>query len=105
LISLKGYVQARQGSRAEAEQAIRLLTELSMQKYVPPYNIALVHAGLGEVERALTWLEEAYGTRDVRMTFLAVEPKWDFMRGHPHFQDLLQRLALPSHFESSESEN
>jgi TolB-like protein/Flp pilus assembly protein TadD len=105
LISLKGYVHARQGSRAEAEQAVRLLTELSKQKYVPPYNIALVYAGLGEVEGALSWLEKAYETRDVRTTFLAVEAKWDALRDHPQFQDLLHRLALPLNIVTWESES
>ncbi|HEV2690689.1 MAG TPA: tetratricopeptide repeat protein, partial [Bryobacteraceae bacterium] len=98
-ISLKGYIHAKSGNRAEAEKAIRVLTELSAQKYVPPYNIAMVYAGLNEVESVLCWLEKAYETRDVRLTFLAVEPKWDFMRGHPQFLDLLGRLALPAKIE------
>ncbi len=103
LISLKGYVHARQGSRAEAEEAVRVLTELSAQRYVPPYNIALVHAGLGEVERTLDWLERAFATRDVRMSFLAVESKWDFLRGHAPFNALLRRLALPPYSEGGGS--
>jgi tetratricopeptide (TPR) repeat protein len=95
-LSMKGYIQARLGQRGEAEQAIRLLTGLAGQRYVPPYNLAMVYAGLSDVEKALEWLEEAYRTRDVRLTFLAVEPKWDFVRQHPQFQDLLRRLGLPA---------
>ena len=75
-ISLKGYIQAELGNRAEAEQTIRRLTGLSEQRYVPPYNIAMVYAGLNDAEKALDWLETAYQTRDVRLTFLAVESKW-----------------------------
>ena len=44
--------------------------------FVPPYNIALVYACLGEAGLALKCLEHAYATRDVRLAFLAVEPKW-----------------------------
>ncbi len=95
-IAFRGHILAQLGERAKAEEAIRILTELSKQRYVPPYNIAMVHAGLGEVDAALGWLEKAYATRDVRLTFLAVEPKWDAMRGEPRFQALLKRLALPS---------
>jgi tetratricopeptide (TPR) repeat protein len=94
-IAFRGHILAQRGQRAEAYEAIRILTELSKQKYVPPYNIAMVHAGLGEVDAALVWLEKAYETRDVRLTFLAVEPKWDTMRSAPQFQALLRRLALP----------
>jgi serine/threonine-protein kinase len=95
-ISLKGYIHARLGNRDEAAQAIHLLTELSSRKYVPAWNVAMVYAGLGEDNAALDWLERAFEMRDVRMTFLAVEPKWDFLRNHPRFQSLLERLALPS---------
>lgn len=95
-IAFRAHILAQLGQRGEAEAAIRVLTELSKQKYVPPYNIAIVHAGLGEVDAALGWLEKAFETRDVRMTFLAVEPKWDAMRTEPRFQALLQRLKLPT---------
>jgi TolB-like protein/Flp pilus assembly protein TadD len=94
-IAFRGHIRAQLGQRAEAEESIRILTEISRQKYVPPYNVAIVYAGLGEVQAALDWLEMAYETRDVRLTFLAVEPKWDTMRSDPGFQGLLRRLKLP----------
>jgi TolB-like protein/Tfp pilus assembly protein PilF len=95
-IASRGHILAQLGQRAEAEEAIRVLKELSKHRYVPPYNIAIVHNGLGDADAALGWLEKAYETRDVRLTFLAVEPKWDPMRGEPRFQALLKRLALPT---------
>ncbi len=94
-IAFRGHILAQLGQRAEAEEAIRVLTEISKHKYVPPYNIAMVHSGLGETDAALGLLEQAYETRDVRLTFLAVEPKWDALRSEPRFQALLNRLALP----------
>lgn len=94
-IAFRGHILAQLGHRAEAEEAIRILTELAKQRYVPPYNIAMVHAGLGDVEAALDCLEKAYETRDVRLTFLAVEAKWDHIRSEPRFRVLLDRLALP----------
>ena len=102
-IAFRGHILAQLGQRAEAEEAIRILTELSKQRYVPPYNIAIVHAGLGNLEDALSWLEKAYDTRDVRLTFLAVEPKWDALRSEPRFQWLLQRMALPPDAATSRS--
>lgn len=94
-IAFRGHIMAQIGQRSEAEEAIRILMELSKHKYVPPYNIAIVHAGLGQFDASLGWLEKAYDKRDVRLTFLAVEPKWDAMRSEPRFQALLKRLALP----------
>lgn len=94
-ISLKAYIQAQAGNRDAAEQALRFLIESSAQRYVSPYNIAMIFAGLGDDENALLWLEKAYQSRDARMTWMAVESKWDALRKHPQFTDLLRRLNLP----------
>jgi Flp pilus assembly protein TadD len=103
-IAFRGHILAQLGQRAEAEEAIRILMELSKHKYVPPYNIAIIYAGLGEVQAALDWLEKAYEARDVRLTFLAVEPKWATMRSDPRFQALLGRLRLPLNAAALESQ-
>ena len=42
---------------------------------MPPYNLALVFAGLHEMEEAFHWLEQAFADRDVHMTFL-LDQKW-----------------------------
>jgi TolB-like protein/DNA-binding winged helix-turn-helix (wHTH) protein/Tfp pilus assembly protein PilF len=90
-LSMKGYVLARSGRRAEAEQIVHRLIETGKSRFVPPYKIALVYAGLGSRESALQWLEKAYEARDVALVFLAVDPKWDDLRSEPRFQELLKR--------------
>ena len=40
---------------------------------VPPYALALVHAGLGDADAAFEWLERAYVARDVHLMFLTVD--------------------------------
>jgi DNA-binding winged helix-turn-helix (wHTH) protein len=49
---------------------------------------------LGERERALHLLETA-GYGDWSVPFLAVDPRYDSLRGDPRFEKLLQRLHLP----------
>lgn len=93
-ISLRGYTCAASGRRAEAEQALRDLQAIAKQDYVPPYNFALIHEGLGNRDEALRWLERAYKERDVRLVFLGTEPKWDSMRADPRFADLLRRVGF-----------
>ena len=51
--SVAGYVHAASGDRNKAEAAIHRMRELKKRRYVPPYNVALVFAGLGETEAAL----------------------------------------------------
>ena len=43
------------------------LLNLSSQRFVPPYHIALVYHALGENDKALMWLEKGYEVRDPKM--------------------------------------
>jgi Flp pilus assembly protein TadD len=52
-LAIKGYVLARSGRRAEAENIIRTFKSTPRNKFVPPYNIAMVHAGLGDRDAGL----------------------------------------------------
>jgi TolB-like protein/Flp pilus assembly protein TadD len=95
-LSLAGYVHAVSGDRAKAEASVDQMLELKKERYVPPYNVALLFAGLGQTEAALQWLEQAFADRDVHMPFL-LDHKWDVIRPAPQFQDLLSRVGFPTH--------
>ena len=70
---------------------------MAKQKYVPPVQIAFVHIGLGENDRALELLERAYRERSWELVFIRVEPWVDPLRSDPRFQDLLRRINFPPH--------
>ena len=93
-ISLMGYDYAVSGRRAESEQILRDLDELSKQKYVPPYHIAVVYAGLGDKNQAFDWLEKAYQDRNQFMNLLKAEPNFDSLRSDQRFQDLVRRVGF-----------
>ncbi len=94
-IATIGYASALSGKRDEAKAVIDELKKRAAERYVPPYDFALVYAALGEDDEVIRWLEKGFQERDVRMTFLKVEPKWNNLRGNPRFQDLAQRVGLP----------
>jgi tetratricopeptide (TPR) repeat protein len=94
-LSLAGYVHAVAGHRAKAEATIDQMLGLKKERYVPPYNVALVFAGLRETEATLQWLEQAFADRDVHMPFL-LDHKWDGIRRIAQFQELLLRVGFPS---------
>ena len=85
---------AKSGKRDEAQAELDRLLALSTERFVPPYLIALVYNGLGRRDEALAWLERGYEQRDPKMVFLLVEPKWNNLRDHQRFQDLLRRVGL-----------
>ncbi|HEY1424702.1 MAG TPA: winged helix-turn-helix domain-containing protein [Candidatus Acidoferrum sp.] len=92
-LSIAGYVHAVAGDQTKAEGKIHEMMERRKERYVPPYNLALVFAGLGQAESAQYWLEQAFACRDVHMTFLS-DHKWDSMRGNPQFQKIVERVGL-----------
>lgn len=64
-------------------------------EFVSPVLLATYHAELGEKEPALSLLEDAYRIHDFQVVLVALDPAFDFLRGEPRFQALLQRIGLP----------
>lgn len=93
-LALRGYAFARAGRPAEALEVLNALEEASLTRYVPPYAMALVNAGLNRRDAAFDGLERAYRGRDVHLIFLTVDPKWDPFRSDPRFEGLLERCGF-----------
>jgi hypothetical protein len=54
--------------------------------------VALIHAGLGERQQALTWLERALDDRAHWLVWLKLDPRFDPLREDPGFVELLRRM-------------
>jgi serine/threonine-protein kinase len=94
-IGLEGYALGRAGRPSDAARNLEALRTYARTQYVSPYAEALVLLGLGQQDAALERLQAAIDLRDHRVTFLAVDPKWDELRGLPAFRALLSRVNLP----------
>src|SRR5262249_1098072 len=94
-LSLAGHAQALSGNRSEALNILGDLKRQATQGYVPPYNLAMIYAGLGDKNQALDWLEKGMQVHDVHLVFLAVDPKWNSLRGEPRFEALIRSIGLP----------
>jgi TolB-like protein/DNA-binding winged helix-turn-helix (wHTH) protein/Flp pilus assembly protein TadD len=86
-----GYAVA--GDRDQANALRRELTEEGKSRYLAPYHMALIAAGLGETDDVVRWLEKAFADRSGWLMFLPVEPEFGAMRQAPGFQRLLARIA------------
>jgi TolB-like protein/DNA-binding winged helix-turn-helix (wHTH) protein/Flp pilus assembly protein TadD len=95
-IASLGHAYALSGRQDAARNVLEELKHNSQNGYVPPYNIAMIYAGLGENHHALDWLEKGYEARDVHMIFLKVDPKWDSFRTDSRFRALLERMGFDS---------
>ena len=74
---------------------MRELEQLSSRSYVSPFYRGLIHAGLGDSEEALNWLERAYEERDHWVETLKVHPRLREIRSAPRYEALLRRIGLP----------
>jgi TolB-like protein/Flp pilus assembly protein TadD len=93
-VGLRGYVLAKAGRRQEARTVLAELEALSRKRFVPPFAMALVNAGLGERDLVFEWLERAFDVHDIHLIYLTVDPKWDPYRSDPRFEALLERCGF-----------
>ena len=83
------------GHRTDAEQILVSLDEMTRSKYVTPYGIALVYAGLGDKNQAFYWLDRAYSQKSSVLTFIKIAKPMDPFRSDSRYIDLLKRMGLP----------
>jgi serine/threonine-protein kinase len=89
------YVSRRTGRDDRAEKIVQSLNELSKQRYVSPYYLAVAHLGADD-GRALDLLERAYEDRSWPLIYLDVDARFDRLRSHPRHKSLLQKLGFVS---------
>jgi adenylate cyclase len=56
--------------------------------------LAMVHAALGDMDKAFEWLEKDFQSRAGTMGDLAWDPYFDLFRSDPRYADLLKRMGL-----------
>ncbi len=88
------HVLAISGRRSDAEATLNELMSLSGKRYVSPYDIAIVHAGLGNTRLVFDWLESAFADRSAWMVFVGVDPRLEPYKDEPRFRELLKRCGL-----------
>ena len=89
-----GHVYAVAGRRSQAQAVLHELLELSKQRYISPYNIAFLYAGMRNRDQAFFWLEKAYEERCSDLALLRVDPRLDDLRGDSRFMQILRRVGL-----------
>jgi len=90
-----GRVYGLAGRAAEARQLLGELEVRCRSGYVPPSALAMIHRGLGDLEKGLEWWKKGIEEHDqVLLTSLRTEPSYDSVRSHPAYQDLLRKMNL-----------
>jgi TolB-like protein/predicted Ser/Thr protein kinase/Tfp pilus assembly protein PilF len=81
-----------------AREELHRLEARAKERYVPPFDLARVHAQIGNREQALTGLERAVVESDgtyVGLMLLKVDQAWDSVRADPRFAAVVRRMRIP----------
>jgi Tfp pilus assembly protein PilF len=89
-----GYGLAKSGQRGEAEALRADLIKRRTQSYFPAFPIAVIELGLGNIEAAMDWLEQAADERNLGFYLPSADPNYDAVRSHPRFKAVMKRANL-----------
>lgn len=89
-----GEARALAGQTEGAREILGTLERRAQTGFVASYNLAYVHTGLGDHERALDLLERAMAERTGALYGLKGSFLLAPLRGHPRFRALLARMNL-----------
>jgi TolB-like protein/tetratricopeptide (TPR) repeat protein len=95
LLGVRGYTYAKCGRRAEAIAELnRLRDRARAGVYVSHYALALIQAGLGDDDQALTELEKAYVERAPALFVMKLEPAFVRLHSDPRFVAVARKVGL-----------
>lgn len=82
------------GRRAEAVDELARLTADHANGQATPYEVAMVHARLGDEAEALRWLERSATSGDFNYVCVGVDPAFDGLRASDAGRELLRRTGF-----------
>jgi len=88
-----GFALARAGQRDEALRELSRLEQVANTRYVPPSAIGMIHAALGDLDRAFEWLEKGIEANDSHMPFIDQDPIYDFVREDSRWAGIRKRIG------------
>jgi TolB-like protein/Tfp pilus assembly protein PilF len=90
-----GHAYATAGRRSDADHVLQTLFQRSGNSYVSAFDVATIYAGLGEKDKAFSWLDKAATEHSSFLVYVKWEPRLDPLRSDPRFERLLTRIGLP----------
>jgi serine/threonine-protein kinase len=94
VLGLLGRAYGLNGQQDKARELQSRLQAMSEERYTSQVAHALISIGLGELDRAMHWLEEAFEAHDAFLCYAKVFPPYDPLREQQRFQEMLQRMGV-----------
>ena len=97
-LSVLAQAVAASGDRGGANALCGEIDEIARNRYVSGYDRASAYLAAGEQRKAIAALEQAIEEGDWWVSWIGVEPRWDFLRSDSRFRKLAAALqSVSSH--------
>jgi serine/threonine protein kinase/tetratricopeptide (TPR) repeat protein len=93
-LSQLGQACALTGDVKRAQQILQQLHDRSTREFVSPYHFSYIHAGLGEADTAIDYLERAFERRSGAIYGIKGSFLFNNLRTHPRFVSLVRKMNL-----------
>jgi serine/threonine-protein kinase len=90
-----GRTLAIAGKKDEAGQILFELEGVATERYVSPFELALVYLALGRMDEGFEHLAKAYQDRCYELVPIKVDPRFDSIAKDPRFIALTRQMGLP----------
>jgi hypothetical protein len=94
LLGWLGLALGLGGRAGEARELLGRLRAMAKERFVLPTSFAWLHLGLGDIDEAFAWMEQAVDHNDEWVHPLKTYPFMDPLREDPRFGVLLRKLSL-----------
>ena len=95
VLAMKAHTHAKAGDKTSARQILHGLKSSANRKCMPSYDIAATHAALGESKQMGFWLNRACNERNMKVFTLMHDPRFDSLRHHSEFKEVVDQVGLP----------
>lgn len=82
------------GRRRQALKTLHDVEGLASERYVTPFEFALLHFVLGQIDVASQWLSKAIDDRSFELLSIKADPRFEQMRIHPRLAPLVSRVGV-----------
>ena len=89
-----GRTLALSGKRSLAARSLQKLEAMAKQRYLSPFEFAVVRFSLGQIDLGFRWLKKACEHRAFDVLALKVDPRFEELKDDARFHAVLREIGL-----------